>query len=178
MPDRPSEMQDGEMMGDRDGGVMFVGTKGKIVCGCYARNPIFLPREKFVDYKPVINERIVPEGIDGHEKDWIRACKESPENRVKTKSHFEYAGPFNEVVVMGTVASRLSGLNRVLKWDGEKMEFTNINAEETIGIPKTIILNNENGNPRYKKEFVEVNALEYAKNLIKRTPRKGWELVV
>jgi predicted dehydrogenase len=178
MPDRPSEMQDGEMMGDRDGGVMFVGTKGKIVCGCYARNPIFLPREKFVDYKPVINERIVPEGIDGHEKDWIRACKESPENRVKTKSHFEYAGPFNEVVVMGTVASRLAGLNRVLKWDGEKMEFTNINAEETIGIPKTIILNNENGNPRYKKEFVEVNALEYAKNLIKRTPRKGWELVV
>lgn len=178
MPDRPSEMQDGEMMGDRDGGVMFVGTKGKIVCGCYARNPIFLPREKFFDYKPVINERIVPEGIDGHEKDWIRACKESPEDRVKTKSHFEYAGPFNEVVVMGTVASRLAGLNRVLKWDGEKMEFTNINAEETIGIPKTIILNNENGNPRYKKEFVEVNALEYAKNLIKRTPRKGWELIV
>jgi hypothetical protein len=79
---------------------------------------------------------------------------------------------------MGTVASRLSGLNRVLKWDGENMEFTNIGPEDTIGIPKTIILNNENGNPRYKKEFVEVNALEYAKNLIKRTPRKGWELTV
>ena len=176
MPDRPMEMEDGEMMGDRDGGVMFVGTKGKIVCGCYARNPVFLPKENYKDYKPKISERIVPEGLDGHEKDWVRACKESPEKRVKTKSHFEYAGPFNEVVVMGTVAARLSGLKRVLKWDGENMKFTNIGPDDKIGIAKSIKLNNENGNPRYKKEYVEVNALEYAKGLIKREAREGWEL--
>ncbi len=176
MPDRPVELPDGEMMGDRDGGVMFVGTKGKIICGCYARNPVFLPKENFKDYKPKIEERIVEGGIDGHEKDWVRACKENPDVRVKTKSHFEYAGPFNEVVVMGTVASRLAGLNRVLRWDGENMEFTNINADDKIRIAKTIKLNNENGNPRYKKEYMEVNALEYAKGLIKREPREGWEL--
>jgi predicted dehydrogenase len=178
MPDRPIEMEDGEMMGDRDGGVMFVGTKGKIITGCYARDPKFLPKEKFVDYKPVVNERVVPEGIDGHEKDWIRACKEDPKSRVKTKSHFGYAGPFNEVVVMGTVASRLAGLNRILKWDGENMEFTNIGPDEKLGIPKSVILNNENGNPRYKKEFMEVNALEYAKGLVKRERRDGWELTI
>ncbi|MCK5103184.1 MAG: gfo/Idh/MocA family oxidoreductase, partial [Cyclobacteriaceae bacterium] len=154
----------------------FVGTKGKIVCGCYARNPVFLPKENYKDYKPKISERIVPEGLDGHEKDWVRACKESPEKRVKTKSHFEYAGPFNEVVVMGTVAARLSGLKRVLKWDGENMKFTNIGPDDKIGIAKSIKLNNENGNPRYKKEYVEVNALEYAKGLIKREAREGWEL--
>lgn len=178
MPERPAELEDGVQMGDNDGGVMFVGTKGKIITGCYAKDPVFLPREKFENYKPVIKERIVPEGLDGHEKDWVRACKESPENRVKTKSHFGYAGPFNEVVVMGTVASRLAGLNKVLKWDGDKMQFTNIEANEKIGIAKTIKMNNENGNPRYKKEYVEVNALEYANELIKRTRRPGWELEI
>lgn len=176
MPDRPSEMPDGEQMGDSDGGVMFVGTKGKIITGCYARNPVFLPRENFKDYKPQIDERIVVDGIEGHERDWVRACKESPDVRVKTKSHFEYAGPFNEVVVMGTVASRLAELNRVLKWDGANMKFTNINADDKIRIAKTIKLNNENGNPRYKKDWKEVDALEYAKSLIKREPRPGWEL--
>jgi len=179
MPERPIDLEDGVQMGDNDGGVMFVGTKGKIITGCYARNPIFLPREKFADHKPqIMNERIVPEGLDGHEKDWVRACKESPDKRVKTKSHFEYAGPFNEVVVMGTVASRLAGLRRVLKWDGVNMKFTNIDPEEKIGLPKTVKINNENGNPRFKKEWMEVNALEYANSLINRERRAGWELVV
>ncbi len=178
MPDRPAELADGEKMGDRDGGVMFVGTKGKIITGCYARNPVYLPKENFVDYKPVVNERIVEGGIDGHEKDWVRACKEDPKSRVKTKSHFGYAGPFNEVVVMGTVAARLAGLNRVLRWDGTNMKFTNINPEDKIRIAKTIKLNNENGNPRYKKDWMEVDAYAYAKDLIKRKPREGWELEI
>ena len=178
MPDRPAEMPDGKEMGDGDGGVMFVGTKGKIITGCYARDPIFLPKENYIDYKPEIKERLVVDGLDGHERDWVRACKEDPKTRIKTKSHFEYAGPFNEVVVMGTVASRLTALNRTLKWDGENMKFTNIGPDEKIGIPKTVIINNENGNPRYKTEWEEVNALEYANKLIKRIPRKGWELEV
>jgi len=178
MPDRPDGLDDGERMGDGDGGVMFIGTKGKIITGCYAKNPVFLPKEKFVDYKPEIKERLVVGGIEGHEKDWVRACKESPEKRIKTKSHFEYAGPFNEVVVMGTVAARLAGLKRVLKWDGTNMKFTNINPDDKIGIAKTIKLNNNNGNPRYKKDWMEVDAYEYAKGLIKREAREGWELKI
>jgi len=178
MPDRPVEMADGEQMGDNDGGVMFVGTKGKIITGCYARNPIFLPKENYKDYAPKVEERIVEGGIQGHEKDWLRACKESPDKRVKTKSHFGYAGPFNEVVVMGTVASRLAGLNRVLRWDGDNMKFTNIEPGEKIRVANTIKLNNENGNPRFKKDYKEIDAFEYAKGLIKRKPRPGWELEV
>ena len=178
MPDRPIELEDGAQMGDNDGGVMFVGTKGKIITGCYARNPIFLPKENYMDYKPKIEQRLVEGGIQGHEKDWLRACKESPEKRVKTKSHFGYAGPFNEVVVMGTVASRLAGLNRVLRWDGENMNFTNINPGDKIRVAKTITINNNNGNPRYKKETEEIDAYEFAKGLIKRKPRPGWELEV
>ncbi len=58
-----------------------------------------------------------------HEQDWIRACKENPQSRVRTASDCSEAGPFNEMVVMGVLAVRLQGLNRELEWDGEKMKF-------------------------------------------------------
>jgi predicted dehydrogenase len=176
MPDRPIELRDGERMGDNDGGVLFVGTKGKIMTGCYAQNAKRLPSEEFADYAPEINERKVNGSIGGHEKDWIRACKEDPATRVKTKSHFGYAGPFNEVVVMGTVAARLSGLRRVLKWDGKNMKFTNIGADEKIRIPTIVELDKSRKVPRYNSEYEIKNALDFAQNLINPGPRKGWEL--
>ena len=44
MPWRPDELKDGEIMGDGGGGgVIFVGSKGKIMCDTYARNPRLLP---------------------------------------------------------------------------------------------------------------------------------------
>ena len=48
-------------------------------------------------------------GILSHEMDWVRACKESPENRVETASPFSEAGPFNEMVVMGVNARASAG---------------------------------------------------------------------
>jgi len=53
--------------------------------------------------------------------------KESPESRVARNPILLKAGPFNEMVVMGVLAVRLQGLNKELEWNGEKMEFTNIN---------------------------------------------------
>ena len=82
--------------------------------------------EFFKEPQPVI--RRIPGGngdiwsTDAHEQDWIRACKESPENRVETSSNFQISGPFTEMVDMGVLAVRLSGptgLHRELKWDGE-----------------------------------------------------------
>jgi predicted dehydrogenase len=178
MPDRPVELEDGEMLGNRDGGVLFIGTKGKIMGGSYAKDAKRLPTKEFKDYSPVITERLVPEGVEGHEKDWIRACKEDPATRVKTKCHFGYAGPFNEVVVMGTVAARLSGLNRILKWDGENMQFTNINPGEKLRVPKTVMLDSSGAIPTYKTEYEVIDAYEYAKKLINQKPREGWKLDV
>jgi len=163
-------------MGDNDGGVMFVGSKGKIITGCYARNPRWLPKDKFQDFSPTTTRRLVPGGRSGHEKDWIRACKEDPSERVQPKSSFEFAGPFNEVVVMGTVAARLSGLKRILRWDGANMKFTNIGPDEKIRLPKFVKLDLSRNVPRYNVDYKTVTALEYAENLIKRKPRKGWEL--
>ena len=79
---------------------------------------------------------------------------------------------------MGTVASRLAGLKRILNWDGVNMKFTNIGADEKLRVPDTVKLDILNDVPRYNTEYKEVNALEYAQSLIKREPRKGWELEV
>ena len=176
MPDRPIELEDGETMGDRDGGVLFVGSKGKIMSGCYGKNPKRLPSKEFTNYSPVINERLVDGDIEGHEKDWIRACKEDPSTRVQTKSHFGYSGPFNEVVVMGTVAARLAGLQRILKWDGDNMKFTNIGADEKIRIPTIVELDKSRKVPRYNSEYKIIDALDFAQDLINPNPRNGWEL--
>ncbi len=61
----------------------------------------------------------IPGGLDGHEKDWVRACKGGK----PASSNFDYAGPLAETVLMGNLAVRYP--NRKLLWNGEKMEVTN-----------------------------------------------------
>lgn len=109
--------------------------------------------------------------------DWVRACKESPKNRLEAKSTFIEAGPFNEIVVMGVLAVRLQGLNQVLDWDGPNMRFTNIDPNATI---KTVIKDGftiKDGHPSFNKDWTDpVNAQAYAQEMIKHTYRDGWKL--
>ncbi|MCC8095974.1 MAG: hypothetical protein LIP05_11815 [Tannerellaceae bacterium] len=42
MPPRPEELKAGQMMGDENGGILFIGTKGKIMTGYYGMNPTLL----------------------------------------------------------------------------------------------------------------------------------------
>ena len=61
----------------------------------------------------------VPGGEGGHEKDWVRACKDGR----AACSNFDFSGPLSEMVLMGNLAVRFP--NRRLLWDGERMEVTN-----------------------------------------------------
>jgi hypothetical protein len=124
-PDMPKGWPAGRNMNDAGGGVIFHGTKDTLICGCYGVRPWLLSGRTPNVAKTL---RRVP---TSHEMDWVRACKESPENRVETASPFSEAGPFNEMVVMGVLAVRLQELNKELEWDGQKMEFTNIGDNET-----------------------------------------------
>ena len=110
--------------------------------------------------------------------DWVRACKESPESRVQTASHFGEAGPFNEMVVMGVNAVRLQGLNKELEWDGEKMEFTNIGDSEKLQMVIKDGFTIKDGHPSFDKDETDkFSAKDFAKELVKHTPREGgWEL--
>ena len=120
MPPRPEELEEGRKMGDDDGGVLFIGDKGKIMTGCYGAGPRLIPETKMQEYvKPGKTIDRIPEGSGGHEKDWVRACKGGN----PASSNFDYSGPLSEMVLMGNLAVRFP--QKRLLWDGENMQVTN-----------------------------------------------------
>jgi hypothetical protein len=172
MPDRPAGFpQNKQLMGSGGGLTIFHGTKDTLICGCYGANPWLLSGR--VPSVPKTQRRVT----GGHEMDWVRACKESPANRVKTKSDFSEAGPFNEMVVMGVLAVRLQALNKILEWDGEKMQFTNIGDNEEIKIVTSDGFTIKDGHPSFNKKYTDpINAKAFAAELIKHNYRAGWNL--
>ncbi len=208
LPELPKGWPDGKILDSGlEGPVIFHGTKDKLICGCYGRNPWLLSgrtpnspktqREVPTPPAPVaqptpaaapgaaadpfaaFNEggtnenRARVQRIEPHTYDWLRACKESPENRVKSASDFSEAGPFNEMVVMGVLAVRLQGLNRELLWDGPNMQFTNIGDSDEIRWIESLGVGG--GNMR-RNQTEPMNAKATAQELIKHTYRQGWSL--
>ncbi len=170
LPEFPKGWEAGKSLMREGGGVtIFHGTKDTLVCGCYGQKPFLVSGR--VPKAPQIERRVGT----SHEQDWIRACKESPENRVPTKSDFAFSGPFNEMVVMGVLAVRLQGLNRTLQWDGLNMRFTNIGENEELNLKQTE-MKVIDGDPKMTTIDHKVNALAYASELIKHTYRDGWTL--
>ncbi len=170
LPEFPKGWEAGKSLMREGGGVtIFHGTKDTLVCGCYGQKPFLVSGR--VPKAPQIERRVGT----SHEQDWIRACKESPENRVPTKSDFAFSGPFNEMVVMGVLAVRLQGLNRTLQWDGLNMRFTNIGENEELNLKQTE-MKVIDGDPKMTTIDHKVNALAYASELIKHTYREGWTL--
>ena len=170
-PMKPEGWPAGKSMNHDGGGVLFHGTKDTLVCGCYGREPWLLSGRT-----PTVEPSMRKVELS-HDMDWVRACKEDPDNRVETSSPFREAGPFNEMVVMGVLAVRLQGLNKELEWDGENMTFTNISDNDTI---KTVVEDGfkiHDGHPTFDKKWTdEMSAKEFAAELIKHNYREGWSL--
>ncbi len=120
MPPRPAELEDGQEMGDDDGGLLFIGDKGLLMAGCYGRSPKLLPEARMKDFTPPAPSiPRIPGSLEGHEADWVRACKGGE----PACSNFDNSGPLSELVLMGNLAVRFP--NQRLVWDGAKMEVTN-----------------------------------------------------
>jgi predicted dehydrogenase len=120
MPARPANLEPDRKMGDEDGGVLLIGDRATLMAGCYGRSPRLIPETRMKDFRPPAKtlDR-VPDGENGHEQDWIRACKGGK----PASSNFDYSGPLSEMVLMGNLAVRFP--NRMLLWDGEAMKVTN-----------------------------------------------------
>lgn len=117
LPERPDELEPGRKMGDGDGGVLFVGDKGKLMCGCYGKGPQLIPYSKMKDYKRP--EKSLPRVETSHEMNWVEACKSGKQ----ASTPFDYAGPFTEMVLMGNLSLFKPG-EKIL-WDGDNMKVTN-----------------------------------------------------
>ena len=129
-PERPDELGPDELFGDRDGGgVLIVGTKGKMMCGTYGANPRLLPASRNAEVNVPKTLARVPEG---HYVQWVNACI-AGYGQSELSSPFEYAGPLTETILMGNLALRSwnikSGNNfpgrKKLLWDAKNMKITN-----------------------------------------------------
>lgn len=183
LPLRPEGLPEGEVLGkDSGGGLLFVGTKGTIMTSYYGMQPTLLPYSKMGDFvEPTPSIPRIPGSEEGpwegaHERDWVRACKELAENRKEASANFQYAGPFNEMVVLGVLAVRLQDLKRSLLWDGENMRFTNISDSDKIKVVTSDKFSVVDGDPKFDREFAEFNANQMSEEMIKHTYRNGWSL--
>lgn len=123
-PPRPEELGGSARM---DGnGVIFIGSKGKIICPGWGGAPTILP-EALAESTPEPAQTI-PRS-KGHHRDWLDACKGGP----RSSADFEYSTRLTEFVLLGNVAQRTEG--KIL-WDGEAMKVTNNESANQWVTPK------------------------------------------
>ena len=129
-PETPEEVLPIDNLGDMSNGVIFEGTKGKLL-GNYSKEPMLLPTSRNAEVASVPKTlQRVPEG---HYVDWVNACIAGYGNH-EVSSPFDYAGPFTEAVIMGNLAIRSYQLQKgkdnypgrkKLYWDAKNMKITN-----------------------------------------------------
>ena len=126
LPERPEDLEPGRRM--PDSGTIFVGEKGKMWCETYSESPRLIPETFMTSFqRPPKTLPRVPNGRNGHEKNWLDAIR----SKGQAVSHFDYAGPFTESVLLGNIALRFAGTR--LYWDSPSMKFTNMpEADEFV----------------------------------------------
>ena len=139
-PGRPEELGANETMGDGGNGVIFIGTKGKMMCSTYGMFPSLLPTSKNNEVNIAQTIKRVTDGAQGHYAQWVEACL-AGYGKSEVSSPFEIAGPLTETILMGNLAIRshdirkpkidkpdqfdYTGRNIKLIWDGANMKVTN-----------------------------------------------------
>ncbi|HSK08486.1 MAG TPA: Gfo/Idh/MocA family oxidoreductase [Vicinamibacterales bacterium] len=116
MPERPEELEPERRL--PESGTIFVGEKGKLMSETYSESPRLIPESFMQSYKRP--ERTIPRIEGSHEKNWLDAIK----GVTKNTSHFDYAGPFTETVLLGNLGVLFPG--QKLMWDGPNMKVTNV----------------------------------------------------
>ncbi len=119
MPPIPEEIETGREI--PTSGALYIGDKGVIMHGSHGASGMrIVPETKMKEYQRP--PKTIPRVEEGHEGDWIRACKEGNGGR-PASSNFNYGGPLTEMVLLGMVAIQVK--DNILKWDSENLEFTN-----------------------------------------------------
>ena len=100
-----------------EGGALFKGTKGTIMCGVYGDSPRIIPEAKMQEAE--LPEKTIPRVDGSHEQDWVRACKTGE----PAGADFAYSGPLTEICCLGNIAKRV---DTRIEWDAENMKVTNL----------------------------------------------------
>lgn len=113
---RPEDMEDG-LAAPSEGGLIFKGTKGRLMCGVSGDNPVLLPESLRHEYKRPA--KTIPRVKTSHEMDWVRACKTGE----PAGSNFAYSGPLTEICLLGNIAKRVDAR---IEWDAVNLKVTNL----------------------------------------------------
>ncbi len=117
-PPKPFEM--GEVKLEGEGGVLYVGSKGKMLQNTYGAKPRLLPVELHNEFgAPEEKTPRVPN--QAHEMNWVNAIKGTD----TISCPFSYAAHLTEIMLLG-VASLRAG--NKLYYDAENMKVTNSEA--------------------------------------------------
>lgn len=177
-PDRPEELPANIPAGNDEGGLLFIGSEGLLVCEPQGQN-----------YKVVKNGEVVEATADkvihrianpyegGHEMDWVRACKESVDNRLAPAANFESQTVLTETILVGALAIRLQSLGKKLQWDSSQMRFLNIDPYEEFSINKRGDLYVENGIPKFDINTTTFNASHFVDQTVRPIYRNGWKQI-
>ena len=125
---RPEELEDRRKVSGQ-GGILFKGSKGTIMCGVYGNGPQIIPRTKMRAYAEKLAPKTLPRIKGSHHMEWVNAIKEGR----KANAGFEYSCPLTEFVILGNVAKRMRSK---LYYDAENMKITN-NADANQYLKRT-----------------------------------------
>jgi predicted dehydrogenase len=114
LPPKPVEM--GEEKLNPTGGVLFIGSKGKLMHDTYGLNPRLLPKSLHDSYGTPAKK--LPRMAMSHEMNWVEAAK----GKTEASCPFEYAARLTEVMLLGVVSLRAGGK---IYYDGPAMRVTN-----------------------------------------------------
>jgi len=114
-PPKPVEI--GEEALEGEGGILYIGTKGKMLQNTYGARPRLLPMDLHNSYGPP-PETIARVPHQSHEMNWVNAIKGTD----TISCPFSYAAALTEVMLLGIVSLRA---NSTIHYDAAAMRVTN-----------------------------------------------------
>jgi predicted dehydrogenase len=112
-PQRPIELEAGRQLPDE--GLLFVGDRGKILCGFEGGSPRIIPESKMQEYERPL--KTLPRSI-GHIEEWVRACRGGE----SADANFGFSGKVTQSLLLGNVALNHGSK---IEWDPENFRVTN-----------------------------------------------------
>jgi hypothetical protein len=174
MPAVPESLPGDILEKYKNGGLFIIGKHATLVCGDGGTNyKIFRNGlQQNVEIKPSVYR--IPGGKEGHERDWVRACKEPARNRIAPSASFENQQPLTETILVGSMAVRLQSLYRKLEWDSAQMRFVNINDSETFSVQTKSGFYLQNNVAKIREEKKDYNASQFVAETVRPLSRSGW----
>ena len=166
-PQRPAELGANEPMGDEDSsnGVIFEGTRGKMICGTYGQRPRLLPTSLTESIKIPQKYERVPGSANGHYGQWVDACIAGYGEKEVSSPFETYAAPLTEGILMANLAIQSYSFRESYRMKDNQEQYR---EDESFRYPgRGITL-------KWDAENMKVTNFEPANQFVKRTYRNGW----